>query len=71
MRTNDESKRTQPPIYNNLYSTTVKSSHTTTNLLSTKDLKPLISREINERQVKELSKNKIEQKESSKVSKQY
>lgn len=60
MRTNDDSKRTQPPLYYNLHSTTIKTSNTTTSLLSTRDLRPLISREINERQVKELSKNKME-----------
>lgn len=71
MRANDDSKRTQLPLYSNLYSTAIKSSHSTTSLLSTRDLRPLISREINERQVKALSKNKNEEKEAAKIGKQY
>jgi len=60
MTTNHHSKRPQPPRNHNLYSTAVKSSHSTSGLLSTRDLRPLISREISEGQIKGLSKNKIE-----------
>lgn len=52
MRNNEEIKRTQTQVYRNFGNTSSKSSHSTTSLLSTRDLRPLISREINERQVK-------------------